>query len=395
VEAYPDVANNYVNIITQWPGRAAEEIEQQVTIPIEIQMNGIPHLAHLRSVSLFGLSSVMLIFDDNSENDWNRQKVLERLSQVTLPNGLQPQMGTDWSPVGQIFFYTLKSTNPKYDLMELKSRQKRVALIIHAEDQGGNPVARNSVKDILVMEHGTKLQVVDGPNNAGPEQIALLLDSNFHQRRVLRLEQQTAVELISEFEKEKAQALVMSYGAEIHSSGELTDDFGSLKNFTNSLRVETDKRNETVLLYDGMKRAFDKLSDGPGTKAVVIFAEGNDNGSSIGWKNVTRLAQRSHIACYVVFFADHSFNGTKAIRRYGWHLVFDVSPKTGGKLWEVGDSTQKAGETTSQVIAALDSQALIEVLVRDVRTNRFHSVKVTSPTYRISAQTAYFDDGMQ
>jgi cobalt-zinc-cadmium resistance protein CzcA len=121
VEAYPDVANNYVQIITQWPGRAAEEVEQQVTIPIEIQMNGIPHLAHLRSVSLFGLSSVMLIFDDSSENDWNRQKVLERLSQVTLPAGLQPQMGTDWSPVGQIYFYHLKSTNPKYDVMELKT----------------------------------------------------------------------------------------------------------------------------------------------------------------------------------------------------------------------------------------------------------------------------------
>ena len=121
VEAYPDVANNYVQIITQWPGRAAEEVEQQVTIPIEIQMNGMPHLAHLRSVSLFGLSSVMLIFDDNSENDWNRQKVLERLSQVTLPAGLQPRMGTDWSPVGQIYFYHLKSANPKYDVMELKS----------------------------------------------------------------------------------------------------------------------------------------------------------------------------------------------------------------------------------------------------------------------------------
>jgi len=121
VEAYPDVANNYVQVITQWPGRAAEEVEQQVTIPIEIQMNGIPHLEHLRSVSLFGLSSVMLIFDDESVNDWNRQKALERLSQVVLPAGLTPQMGTDWSPVGQIFWYTLRSTNPKYDLMELKS----------------------------------------------------------------------------------------------------------------------------------------------------------------------------------------------------------------------------------------------------------------------------------
>src|SRR5882724_5813986 len=84
VEAYPDVANNYVQVITQWPGRAAEEVEQQVTIPIEIVMNEVPHLQNLRSTSLFGLSSTMLIFDDQSSNDWNRQKALERLSQVSL-----------------------------------------------------------------------------------------------------------------------------------------------------------------------------------------------------------------------------------------------------------------------------------------------------------------------
>ncbi|MGA3190575.1 MAG: CusA/CzcA family heavy metal efflux RND transporter [Bryobacteraceae bacterium] len=121
VEAYPDVANNYVNIITQWPGRAAEEVEQQVTVPLEIVMNGIPHLTSLRSTSLFGLSSVTMVFDDESDNDWNRAKVLERLQQVTLPTGLQPQMGTDWSPVGQIYFFTLHSTNPQFDIMDLKS----------------------------------------------------------------------------------------------------------------------------------------------------------------------------------------------------------------------------------------------------------------------------------
>jgi cobalt-zinc-cadmium resistance protein CzcA len=145
VEAYPDVANNYAQVITQWPGRAAEEVEHQVTIPIEIQMNGIPHLEHLRSVSLFGLSSLMLIFDDESANDWNRQKVLERLSQVTLPSGLQPQMGTDWSPVGQIYFYTLKSANPQYDVMDLKSLEdwvlekqfKSVADVVDVSSFGG------------------------------------------------------------------------------------------------------------------------------------------------------------------------------------------------------------------------------------------------------------------
>ncbi len=123
VESYPDVANNYAWVITQWPGRAAEEVEQQVTIPLENVMNGIPYLANLRSISVAGLSVVMLIFEDGSDNAWNRQKVLERLSIVTLPANLQPQIGPDFSPVGQIYFYTLRSTNPSYDLMELKSLQ--------------------------------------------------------------------------------------------------------------------------------------------------------------------------------------------------------------------------------------------------------------------------------
>ena len=103
IEAYPDVANNYVQIITQWHGRSAEEIERQVTVPIEIQMAGIPHLTHLRSTTLAGLSSLTLIFDDDSTSDTNREHVLERLSQVNLPANLTPQMGSDWSPVGQIY----------------------------------------------------------------------------------------------------------------------------------------------------------------------------------------------------------------------------------------------------------------------------------------------------
>jgi cobalt-zinc-cadmium resistance protein CzcA len=121
VEAYPDVADNYVNIITQWPGHSAEDIEKQITVPTEIQMAGIPEMKNLRSFSLAGISSLIINFNDDSNNNWNRERVNERLAGVTLPAGLTPQLQTDWSPVGQIYWYTIDSKNPNYDVMEQKS----------------------------------------------------------------------------------------------------------------------------------------------------------------------------------------------------------------------------------------------------------------------------------
>jgi cobalt-zinc-cadmium resistance protein CzcA len=121
IEAYPDVVDNYVDVVTQWPGISAEQIEQQVTIPIEIVMNGVPHVVHLRSFSLFGLSLVRLVFDEQESNSWDRERVLERLSQVTLPPGVSSQMQPDLNIAGSIYWYTLRSTNPQYDVMELKS----------------------------------------------------------------------------------------------------------------------------------------------------------------------------------------------------------------------------------------------------------------------------------
>ena len=145
VEVYPDIADNYVNIISQWPGHSAEEMEQQVSVPVEIQVFGIPHLTTIRSESIFGLSLVTLIFDDQSVNDWNRQKVLERLTQVSVPTGVQPQIGTDWSMTGQIYWYTIRSTNPAYDLMNLRSIEdwtlykefRKVPNIVDVSDFGG------------------------------------------------------------------------------------------------------------------------------------------------------------------------------------------------------------------------------------------------------------------
>src|ERR1700682_132776 len=221
IEAYPDVANNYVNVITQWPGRAAEEVEQQVTIPIETVVNGLPHLEDLRSPPLFGLSSVMLIFDDESENDWNRQKVLERLSQVTLPQNLTPQMGTDWSPVGQIYFYTLHSTNPAYDVMELKSLQdwvlekqfKSVPNVVDVSSLGGmTKEYQVRIDPNKLVSYGLNIGQVEqqlASNNvnaggsfieAGLQQVnvrALGLVTNVHdiERTVIKTQNRTALRL--------------------------------------------------------------------------------------------------------------------------------------------------------------------------------------------------------
>lgn len=121
IEAYPDVADTYAQVITQWPGHAAEEVEQQITVPLEVNLNGVAHLTHLRSVSLAGLSVITMIYDDDITTFNARQEVLDRLQLVTLPPGVNPGLGPDYSPTGQIMFYTLTSINPKYDAMELKT----------------------------------------------------------------------------------------------------------------------------------------------------------------------------------------------------------------------------------------------------------------------------------
>ena len=123
IEAYPDVADTYTQIIAQWPGHAAEEVEQQITVPVEVQLNGVAHMTHLRSVSLAGLSVVTIIYDDETTTLAARQEVIDRLQQITLPPNVNAALGPDYSPTGQIFFYTLTSTNPKYDVMELKTLQ--------------------------------------------------------------------------------------------------------------------------------------------------------------------------------------------------------------------------------------------------------------------------------
>jgi heavy metal efflux system protein len=143
IEAYPDIADTWVQIITQWPGHAAEEVEQQITVPMEVTMNGVPHHTNLRSVSLFGLSVVTLIFDEKTPPFTARQYVLERLPQATMPAGVQPNLGPMSSPVGQLVFYVLDSkTRSSMELKELEDwelekRWKEVPGVADVSSFGG------------------------------------------------------------------------------------------------------------------------------------------------------------------------------------------------------------------------------------------------------------------
>jgi cobalt-zinc-cadmium resistance protein CzcA len=119
VEAYPDLSPPMVEIITQWPGRAAEEVERLITVPIEIEMNGIPRMTTIRSISLYGLSDVRLTFRDGTDNYFARQQVFERIADLTLPTGVTPSVAPLFSPSGLIYRYVLQS--PDRSALELKT----------------------------------------------------------------------------------------------------------------------------------------------------------------------------------------------------------------------------------------------------------------------------------
>ena len=111
IDAYPDLSPTHVEIITQWPGHAAEEMERLVTIPIEIEMNGIPKLDALRSISLYGLSSVQMNFEYGADPYFVREQAFERVGNASLPSGLQPSLSPLFSPSGLIYRYVLQSTD--------------------------------------------------------------------------------------------------------------------------------------------------------------------------------------------------------------------------------------------------------------------------------------------
>ena len=120
VEAFPDVEDVHVEVITQWPGHAAEEIEKLVTLPIERQMNGLPGLTNLRSISMFGLSDVTMTFEDGTTDYFARSQALEQLQNVVTPAGVTPTLGSLSNSIGEIYRYTVRGDRPLTELKALE-----------------------------------------------------------------------------------------------------------------------------------------------------------------------------------------------------------------------------------------------------------------------------------
>ena len=121
IDAYPDLAPPHVQLVTQWPGHAAEEIERLITIPLEVEMNGIPKLDALRSISLYGLSSVTMNFQYDTDPYFAREQAFERIPDAQMPAGVAPGMSPLFSPSGLIYRYVLQS--PDRSAQELKILQ--------------------------------------------------------------------------------------------------------------------------------------------------------------------------------------------------------------------------------------------------------------------------------
>jgi cobalt-zinc-cadmium resistance protein CzcA len=109
VDAYPDLSPPMVQVITQWPGHASEEIERLVTVPTEVEMNGVPKMSVMRSISLYGLSDVILTFEEGTDDYFARQVVFHRLSEVTYPAGVTPTLSPLASPSGLVYRYVMES----------------------------------------------------------------------------------------------------------------------------------------------------------------------------------------------------------------------------------------------------------------------------------------------
>ncbi|MBS1564134.1 MAG: efflux RND transporter permease subunit, partial [Bacteroidetes bacterium] len=174
IETFPDVTNTQIVIITQWPGRSAEEVEKFITIPLETVLNSVQKKANLRTNSSFGLSFITLIFDDDVDDAFARQQVMSRIINADLPEGIRPEVQPPYGPTGEIYRYTLESkTRNIRDLTVLQDwvldRQfKSVPGVADVNSFGGEEkIFEVSVNPNLLSKYGlTSLDVYNAVNKS-------------------------------------------------------------------------------------------------------------------------------------------------------------------------------------------------------------------------------------
>ncbi|PZF71394.1 efflux RND transporter permease subunit [Taibaiella soli] len=174
IETFPDVTNTQIIVITQWPGRSAEEVEKFITIPLETELNSVQKKVNLRTVSSFGLSYIRIIFEDNVEDAFGRQQVLSRIVNADLPDGVKPEIEPPYGPTDEIYRYTLKSpTKSVRDLTTIQEwfldkQFKSVSGIADVNSFGGEEkIFEISVNPDMLMQYGlTALDVYNAVNKS-------------------------------------------------------------------------------------------------------------------------------------------------------------------------------------------------------------------------------------
>ena len=167
IDAYPDIADVTVGIATQVPGLAVSEIEQQITIPLERELNGIPRLKIMRSKNFFGISKITLVFADGTDEFWARQQVLERVNEIDLPFDARPGLDPLTSPTGEIYRYVVTGNKSLRELTELNHwviipRLRQIYGIADVSNFGGLTsqfqIEIDPNKLINIISHSAKLQ---------------------------------------------------------------------------------------------------------------------------------------------------------------------------------------------------------------------------------------------
>src|SRR3954447_17763876 len=315
IEAFPDVTDIQVTVVTLYPGHAAEEVEKQVTIPIEIAVSGIPHSVRVFSHTQFGLSSTYITFDDQADNYFARQQVLERLNALDLPEGIHPELAPLSSPIGEIYRVYLKSDS--YDAKQLREIEdfvvernlKTVPGVADVVSRGGYIKQYQISPDLTKMKsHGISMQQLfegleHGNMNAGGGYIEQG-EQQFIIRGVGLLRTPDDIRSVMVSERNGVPVLVGEV-AEVSSASQQRQGMVGMDNvddIVNGTILMRKGENPSVVL-GGVKERIDELNNSILPKGVQLVPYYDrawliDNTLRTVFKN---LAEGAGLVCLVLF----------------------------------------------------------------------------------------------